>query len=176
MACSLFLFSTRNTHFGQTWSKNQNWLFGSWCWNFVLRLIQIWTIQRWCSFFVLSAGSILFGGNLFQKVKIVCWNWNLEHCGDFLVFYFFYIKNTLFGLIWSKNKNIMFKLKLGTYILNMQNSIVMFIFPAWDLFASFDLKIHLAFWCYPISLSAVYLQIPEASGFSCFYWKGCALL
>ena len=41
--------------------------------NLVLSLTQ-W----WCSLFLFLNGNILFMVNLLQKIKIVCWSWNLE--------------------------------------------------------------------------------------------------
>ena len=47
-------------------------------WNLVLRLILIWKIQWWFSFFSFVDRKYLFGGNVFQKLKFVCWSWNLQ--------------------------------------------------------------------------------------------------
>ena len=45
-------------------------------WNLVLRITRIWTNQWWCSFFLVSIGSILFGK--FVSKNHNCWNWNIE--------------------------------------------------------------------------------------------------
>ena len=44
----------------------------------VLRLIQIWRIQKWCSFFFVFDRKYTFFWNFIPKIEIVCWNWNLE--------------------------------------------------------------------------------------------------
>ena len=68
-------------------------------WKMVLRLIRIWRIQWWCSFFLFSTESILFLEN-FQKNKIFCRSWKLEPrririCGVrwWFLFFIFYIGN-----------------------------------------------------------------------------------
>ena len=130
-------------------------------WNLVLRLIQIWWIQWRCSCFLFSTGSILF-------------------CG-----------------IASKNKNCLLKLKFRTstactclfkseipLVQNLKSFIKAeiwyldyFEYVKFDgdihLFWAFSLarfvqKISLGFWYYLINLPALYLQRPEASGFSGF--------
>ena len=42
----------------------------SWNWNLGPRLIQIWRIQWWCSFFLFLIGSTLFGQILSKKSKL----------------------------------------------------------------------------------------------------------
>ena len=68
-------------------------------WKMVLRLIRIWRIQWWCSFFLFLTESILFLEN-FQKNKIFCRSWKLEPrririCGVWwwFLFFIFYIGN-----------------------------------------------------------------------------------
>ena len=56
----------------------------------VLRLIRLGGIQWWCLFL-----KHLFFGNLFQKIRTVCWSWNLELwliqiCRIWCWFLFFY--------------------------------------------------------------------------------------
>ena len=55
--------------------KNQNCHFKL---NLVLRIIRVSRIQYWRLFFYFWLRGFFFGENLFQKIKIVCWNWNLE--------------------------------------------------------------------------------------------------
>ena len=65
----LFLFSTGNIFFEQTCHFKLN---------LVLRIIRVSRIQYWRLFFYFWLRGFFFGENLFQKIKIVCWNWNLE--------------------------------------------------------------------------------------------------
>ena len=72
--CWLFMFSTKNTLFGQIWSKKKNCQF-----KLKPRLIRIFIIQLWCSFFVAFDRKDFWGGKFVPKMfKIVCWIWNLE--------------------------------------------------------------------------------------------------
>ena len=90
--------------------------------------------------------------NLFQKIKIICWSWNLEPrliriCRirlGFSIFPFldrkYYFSINYFG---PKIPNFDFVMKFGTLIIsNMWNSMVMFTFSVLDLFfANFIQKI-----------------------------------
>ena len=61
----------------------QNIKIASLSWNFVLRLIWIWTIQWWCLHFPFLTRVIFFflGGGvmLVKKIKISSLNWTLAH-------------------------------------------------------------------------------------------------
>ena len=57
--CSLFLFMTGNTVFGQIWSKKSKIV--SLGWNLVPSLIWIFRTQSWCSFLPFSTRNTLFG-------------------------------------------------------------------------------------------------------------------
>ena len=47
-------------------------------WNLVPRLIRVWKIQQWCSFFFVLDWKCPFWTNLVQKIKIVSLSWNLR--------------------------------------------------------------------------------------------------
>ena len=58
-----FFFETGYTLFGQIWSKKSISL----CRNLVLRLIRIWRIQWWCSFFLFMTRSLIFFWKLIPR-------------------------------------------------------------------------------------------------------------
>ena len=74
-SCSLFSFSTKNTLFGQIWSKKIKII--SLRWNLMPRLIWIWRIQWCCSLFFVFNWKYPFGANLVQNVKVISLSWNL---------------------------------------------------------------------------------------------------
>ena len=75
-----------------------------------------------------------FWANLVQKSKILILSWNSEptlirtcRVQWWCSFVLFFIENTPFGQIWSKNQNYQLKLKFGTWTnSNMQNSMMQF--------------------------------------------------
>ena len=73
--CSLHLFKAGNILLEQVWSKKMKIV--SFSWNSIHSLAQIWRTQWWSSLFLFFSDTF-FMANLFQKIKIVCWNWNLE--------------------------------------------------------------------------------------------------
>ena len=56
-------------------SLAQKMKIGSFSWNLINSLTQIWSGDVH-SFYFLAI--LLLMANLFQKIKIVCWSWNLE--------------------------------------------------------------------------------------------------
>ena len=142
----------------------------------VPRLIRIWRVQWWYSFLLFSTRSITFFGNLFQTIKTVCWNWNLEsklipicRIQWWFSFLFFSFLERKYSFWVNLAQKCHFKLKLVTQaILNMENSMVMYTFCVLGHFLeSFLQKICLTFWCYLINLPAVYSQRLQTSDFSC---------
>ena len=100
--CSLLLFWTGNTVFGQIWFKKLSVV--SLSWNLVPRLIRIWRIQWRYSLLLLLTGNTLFGQICSKKLSVVSLSWNLVTrliricriqwcCSLFLL----YIANTLHG-------------------------------------------------------------------------------
>ena len=118
------LFENGNTVFVQIYYLLQKIKIVSLGWNLALRLIRIYIIQWWCSFFLFLTRSIIFSGNsnLFQNIKIVFWNRNAEPrliwiCKNRWSFSFFsfFIGYTLFRskdlpllpFFWSKNSKLL---------------------------------------------------------------------
>ena len=107
----------------------------SWNWNLVARLIRIWRIQWWCSFFLFLIGNTLFGqiwskkSNYQLKLKFGSQtNSNMQNSMMLFTFFCFWVEIPFLGKFGSKNQNCHFMLKFGTYTnSNMQNSMVMFI-------------------------------------------------
>ena len=66
--CSLFLFSTRNTLYGQIWSKRMKLFFLGW--NLVCRLIHLFT-------FSVFDQKPPFWINFFQNIKMISLSWSL---------------------------------------------------------------------------------------------------
>ena len=114
---------------------------------------------------------------VFQKIKIACWSWNLKPrliwiCRIqrwFSFFFVFYIENTLFGLVWSKNSK--WSVQAETWYLNyfeyVKFNCDMNLFCFRPFVPSFVEEIHLAFWCNLLNLLVNYLHRRGASGFSC---------
>ena len=77
--CSLLQFLTGNIFFGDKFGpKNQNCQFKLKFYAYTT-VIQVWRIRWWCSLFVVfDRKDSFFVANLFQKIKIICWRWNLE--------------------------------------------------------------------------------------------------
>ena len=116
-----------------------------------------------------------FYGNLFQKIKIICWSWNLEfrliricRIRRWFSFYSFLYwkypfwvtsdqKIQIVSLSWNLVPRLFWRCKIwywGSF----------FYFK--PFFASFVQKINSAFWCYLINFRAVFSQRLEASDFS----------
>ena len=57
--CSIFLFESGNTLFGQIWSTKIKIV--NLCWNLTPSLIRICRIQWWCSLLLFLTGNTLFG-------------------------------------------------------------------------------------------------------------------
>ena len=108
--CSLFLFLSGNTLFGQIWSKNQNCHF-----KLKFGTYSNSNMQNSMVMFILSVfdWKYPFWANLVQKIKIVTLSWNLvptliRTCRIqwWCSFFLFLIGNSLFGQIWSKKSKL----------------------------------------------------------------------
>ena len=112
----------------------------SWSWNLVARLIRICRIQWCCSLFFVFEWKYPFWANLVQKIKIVTLCWNLvprliRICRTHWCYslFCFWVEIPFLGKFGPKSQNYHLKLKFGIYTnLDMQKSMVMFIFLAFD--------------------------------------------
>ena len=136
----------------------------SFSWILVLSLTQI-LIQWWCSLFLLLNRNTIFMANLFRKLKIVCWSWNLELrltriCKSRYWFSFYSFLNWKYPF-WVI---LVEKFKIVSLSWNLVPELFRIYKIRWwcsffcfrPFFANFVQKIHLAFWCYLINLPAVY--------------------
>ena len=105
--CSLFLFLSGNTHFGQNQNYQSELKIGTYTNSSMLNSMIIFT-------FSVFDRKYPFWANLVQKVKIISLSWNLVPrlirickiqwwCSLFL----FLTGNTLFGTIWSKKSKLL---------------------------------------------------------------------
>ena len=139
----------------------------------------MWRVQWWCSFFFYFWPEVFFlGANLVQINKIDRWSWSLAPrpiriCRIRWWFCFFSFLDWKYPF-WA---NLVQKFKIFSLSWNLVPTFFWICKIWWWsplfcfglFFASFFQKIHLAFWYYPINLTAVYSQRLEASGFSCYF-------
>ena len=115
-------------------------------WNLVPTTIRICRIQWWLTFFLFLGGNALFGQNWPKKSKLSVEAeiskldyFEYAELNDTVHFFSFGVEIPFLGKFGPRNENCHFKLKFGTYTnLNIQNSMVMFIF---FLFVCFWLEI-----------------------------------
>ena len=109
-------------------------------------------------------------GKLFQKVKIICWSWNLEPrltgiYNSMVIFFSSFLDRKYPFWVNLVQKFEIWYLDYFEYV-KFDGDIHLFCFRPFS--ASFAEKIRLAFWCYLINISAIDSQRREASDFSCF--------
>ena len=154
----LFTFSVLGSEYRFCASFVQKIKIVSLSWNLVLRLIQIWRIQWWYSFFPLLTGIVF--GNLLQKINIVCWSYDLEPrliliCRIRWWFSFLFFVDQKYPFL----VNLVQKFKIVSLSWNVVPKTTSNIF--------FVQKIYFVFWSYVINLPAVYSQWLETNGFCC---------
>ena len=149
----------------------------SFSWNVVLSLTEICWIQWWCSLFLFLNGSVFLMVNLFQKTKIICWSWNLEtrlirirRIRWWFSFYSFLDWKNSFWVYLAQNiKIVSLSWNLVPRLFRMCQIRWSCSFFCFRPFFKFCPKNPFWLWCYLIKLPAVYLQILEANGFSCYF-------
>ena len=109
-----------------------------------------------------------FGENLFQKIKILHWNWNLEpRLNPIYKIWVFFVEMPFWVNLIQKFKIASLSWNLVTilfWICEIRWSCSLSLFKTF--FASFVQNNHLVFWCNLIIFPAVCLPRIETSGFS----------